>query len=170
MDISSFGDIEQANSHAQTLRNLYDQALRRLAQREYGEEELRRKLASYSDNSADIETVLTQMKQAGQLSDERFIEAYIQSRVRRGFGPVRISAELNEKGIKTEELEDLLSIWKSSWVAVAKRVLEKKYTERKMRSIDESEKKALILTQKRFLLYRGFDHATIQQVFSESKN
>lgn len=167
-----------SDEQVQTLRQLYDQALRRLAQREYGEEELRRKLHSYSDNSSDIETVINQMKQAGQLSDDRFIEAYIQARVRRGFGPVRICAELNEKGISNERLEAALSVWKSSWISLAKRVLEKKYSHRKIMTAKKNlhhddkahaqEKKSLMLTQKRFLLYRGFDHNIIQQTFSEN--
>lgn len=150
---------------AAALRSLYDQALRRLAQREYGEEELRRKLSSYAENAADVETVIAQVKQAGQLSDDRFIEAYIQSRVRRGFGPIRICAELREKGISEDELEGPLAVWKSSWLSLAKRVLEKKYNERKMRSVSEADKKSLLLTQKRFLLYRGFEPSMIQQIF-----
>lgn len=160
-------DLVEVDEQAQTLRSLYDQAIRRLAQREYGEEELRRKLRPYAADPADIETVLNQMKQASQLSDDRFIEAYIQSRIRRGFGPVRIKAELYEKGISSEEMIDPLAVWKSSWLSIAKRVLEKKYTERKLRSIDDAEKKALILTQKRFLIYRGFEMDTIQTVFGE---
>ena len=172
-DVCDLEDIvEKAEKKApvgkQNLRALYDQALRRLAQREYGEEELRRKLVSYAENPKDVETVLAQMKQAGQLSDARFIEAYIQSRVRRGFGPIRIIAELNEKGISSEEMKEHLSIWKSSWLSVAKRVLSKKYAERSMRSIDEEKKKALVLTQKRFLLYRGFESTTIREVFSKN--
>lgn len=157
-------EVSEISERAQILRNLCDQAIRRLAQREYGVEELRRKLKPYTTNSADVEAVLDQMKQAGQLSDDRFIEAYIQSRIRRGFGPIRIVEELKQKGITMEELEDSLAVWKTSWQSIAKRVLEKKYTERKMRTADELDRKTLLATQKRFLIYRGFDMETINQV------
>lgn len=162
----------QENESTSSLHSLYNQALRRLAQREYGEEELRRKLKGYSENLADTEAVIDQLKQSGQLSDDRFIEAYIQARVRRGFGPARISAELYEKGITQEELEKPLSVWNSSWTSVAKRVIDKKYNQRKLLLAKQTpEEKAeserlLVLTQKRFLLYRGFSHTTIQQIFS----
>ncbi len=160
-------DVLEIDDRAQTLRNLCDQAIRRLAQREYGEEELRRKLLPYTNDPADVEAVLEQMKQAGQLSDDRFIEVYIQSRVRRGFGPIRIVLELREKGISSDDLEGPLAIWQSSWTSVAKRVLEKKYTGKKNNKNQELDKKALLFAQKRFLTYRGFDMSTIQQVFGD---
>src|SRR5690606_3695255 len=118
---------------------------------------------SSADNPQDVETVIAQMKQAGHLSDERFIEAYIQSRVRRGFGPLRICAELKEKGIQQESLEAVLVIWQSSWFSLAKRAIEKKYGERMriLKQNPDADKKALMLAQKRFLLYRGFEASTI---------
>lgn len=149
---------DNGHESSRKLRDLYDQALRRLSQREYGEEELRRKLMQYSDNAIHIDTVLAQMKQAGHLSDERFIEAYIQSRVRRGFGSLRIRSELREKGIIDEQLEGHLSIWGSSWITLAKRVLEKKYG-------GTADTPSAIMTQKRFLMYRGFAPETIHRVF-----
>ncbi len=160
--------LEKARASV-TTKDLLNQALRRLAQRDYGEEELRRKLLSSTDNPQDVETVIAQMKQAGHLSDERFIEAYIQSRVRRGFGPLRICAELKEKGIQQGALEEVLVIWQSSWFSLAKRAIEKKYGERMrvLKQNPDADKKALMLAQKRFLLYRGFEASTIQQIFKE---
>lgn len=148
--------------------SLYEQALRRLAQREYSEEELRRRLKAYTENTADIETVLTQLKEAGHLSDDRFIEAYIQSRVRRGFGPIRIRGELQEKGISKQDIEPSLAIWQSSWLNVAKRVIEKKYGLKKNAQLTEG--KGQLATQKRFLLYRGFEMDIIQKLFTELSN
>ena len=160
--------------HAKILRELYDQALRRVTHREYGEEELRRKLKQYSNNKQDIDIVLEQMKQAGHLRDERFIEAYIQSRVRRGFGPVRITLELREKGIRADAIKKYLTIWQSSWLSLAKRVLEKKHSEKRKRlnSVqndisDEESQQAYSLATRRFLTYRGFDSNIIQQAISE---
>jgi regulatory protein len=166
-------DLVEIEERSMVTRTLFNHALRRLTQREYGEEELRRKLLACVNSPSDVEAVIAQMKQAGHLSDERFVEEYIQSRVRRGFGPIRICAELNEKGIRREALENVLAIWHSSWLTLAKRALEKKYGER-MRKLKKGQdkdpnldKKALMLAQKRFLLYRGFEPSTIQQIFAE---
>ncbi len=165
-------DSVELDDRSSVMRTLLNQALRRLAQREYGEEELRRKLLSSVNSPEDVETVIAQMKQAGHLSDTRFIEEYIQSRVRRGFGPLRISSELREKGISAEAIGEVLPIWQSSWLSLAKRALTKKYGERihllkKAGDTQQAEKKALMLAQKRFLLYRGFETSTIQQIFAE---
>jgi regulatory protein len=168
-DANKIFDEAENLSAKSTTKDLLNHALRRLAQREYGEEELRRKLLSCTNNRQDVETVIGQIKQAGHLSDERFIEAYIQSRVRRGFGPLRICAELKEKGIRQDALEEVLVIWQSSWLSLAKRALEKKYGERMriFKQNPDGDKKALMLAQKRFLLYRGFESSTIQQIFKE---
>ena len=161
--------VQTTDTAIATTKSLTNEALRRLAQREHGEEELRRKLLSSTDNTEDVNMVISQLKQAGHLNDERFIEAYAQSRVRRGFGPLRICAELKEKGIKQEAIEDILAIWQSSWHSLAKRALEKKYNARMrlLKQGGDAEKKALMLAQKRFLLYRGFESSTIQQIFKE---
>lgn len=165
-------DMLELEDRSNAMRMLLNQALRRLAQREYGEEELRRKLLTSANSPQDVEAVIAQMKQAGHLSDERFIEEYIQSRIRRGFGPLRISSELREKGISADAIGEVLPIWQSSWLSLAKRALTKKYGERihllkKAGDTKHADKKALMLAQKRFLLYRGFETSTIQQIFAE---
>ena len=73
--------------------------MRLLVHREHSREELRRKLQTRFADSAEIEPVLDVLEERGYLSDERFVEEYLKSRKRKGYGPLRIKAELRDRGV-----------------------------------------------------------------------
>jgi len=74
-------------------------AVRLLAVREHSRQEMRRKLAVRCSDQALVETVLDDLERRQYLSDERFAEGYVHERSRKGYGPLRIRAELSERGI-----------------------------------------------------------------------
>ena len=76
-----------------------------LARREFGRQELVRKLAPKVEAPELMESVVAKLVDEGLLCDDRYTEAYTRSRWRKGFGPVRIALELREKGVS----EDLIS-------------------------------------------------------------
>ncbi|KAF5282914.1 hypothetical protein FQR65_LT14114 [Abscondita terminalis] len=49
-----------------------------------------------------VEAVLDMLIQQGFLNEQRFCEAFIQKRIRQGYGPIRISAECHQYGINNE--------------------------------------------------------------------
>ncbi len=72
-----------------------------LARREHARCEIEKKLQRrFPDATAAIGPVLDQLEHEGLLSTSRFIDNFTRSRVRRGYGPRRIAAELREKGIR----------------------------------------------------------------------
>ncbi len=93
------------------------------------------------------------------ISDERFAESYFQSRKNRGFGPLRIKNELNQKGVKEDIFYSIQS--DTDWSACAFFVLEKKINGKK-----PDDMKA-ILKLKNFLNYRGFEFQDINKAFSK---
>ena len=70
-----------------------------LARREHSEQELQQKLQARGYGPEAVGEVLVGLKTAGMQDDVRYTEAYIRSRVAKGYGPVRISRELYERGI-----------------------------------------------------------------------
>jgi regulatory protein len=98
---------------------LRKRALRLLGRREHSRRELERKLGARaaapkqvptnqvaasqipSDQIAadQIQQVLDQLEQEGLLQDERFVETYVAERLNKGFGPLRVRAELLERGV-----------------------------------------------------------------------
>jgi regulatory protein len=74
-------------------------ALRYLSRREYGIEELRRKLIQRGADSGISEKVVGDLADIDLVSDQRFTEMYVRMRMRHLFGPLKIRGELRSRGI-----------------------------------------------------------------------
>ena len=61
----------------------YDRALRLLSQREHTEKEIRRKLGEKGCGREEIDSAVSRLIAEGSLSEERFAESFIRSRLRR---------------------------------------------------------------------------------------
>jgi len=97
-----------------------------------------------------LEQVLDQLQQAGLQSDERFTEAFIESRMRKGQGPVRIRQELKERGIGSALIDRQLEIFEDEWRTLLEQVHDAKFGSARTRESRELAKRV------RFLEYRGF--------------
>lgn len=76
-------------------------AMDRLARREHCRRELEEKLVrQFPEATAAIGLVLDELEHGGLLCDARFRESFVQGRVRRGYGPRRIAAELGRHGLE----------------------------------------------------------------------
>ena len=129
-----------------------------LARREHSAKEIRRKLSSRIESSDDLEVEIKKLEDEGLLSDERFAESYINSRKRKGFGPLRIKSELRERGVNDSISQNLLN--SENWSVLAHASLLKKAGDSFPNERDK------ILKLKRFLNYRGFDFSDIDKAFS----
>ena len=79
---------------------VYNKALDLLSRREHSRKELYIKLTKRFDCKDEINLTLDQLEENNLLCDSRFTEEYVHSRRRKGFGPVKISMELEKKGVK----------------------------------------------------------------------
>src|SRR5690554_546207 len=74
-------------------------ALRLLARREHSVAELSRKLLQRGWREPEAEATIARLAAENLQSDQRFAESYARSRAARHYGPLRIRAELAERGI-----------------------------------------------------------------------
>ncbi len=88
-----------------------------LARREHGRRELVARLIAKGCAAADAEALVVQLVTENLVSDARFVEALMHVRTRRGYGPLKIAAELRTKEID----EDLIRTWVDfsdpAWIA-----------------------------------------------------
>jgi regulatory protein len=70
-----------------------------LARREHAAGELRMKLARRGFDSQVIDKVVDDLGERGLQDDARFIESFVNSRIGKGHGPVKISHGLRERGV-----------------------------------------------------------------------
>ena len=82
-----------------TEAEIRDIALRYLSRREYGIEELRRKLVQRGADVGISEKVVGDLADSDLVSDQRFTEMYVRMRMRHLFGPLKIRGELRSRGI-----------------------------------------------------------------------
>jgi len=102
--------------------------------------------------------VVRQLETERLLSDDRFMESLIRARRNRGYGPLRIQKELQEKGVASEAIADWLDATSRDWIDDIRRVQRKKFGARLPRNYTERARQA------RFLQYRGFTYDQIQQL------
>lgn len=133
-----------------------EQAVRLLARREHSRRELERKLARRGHDADTVAAVMDGLAAEGLLSDTRFAEAYARSRVERGCGPLRIEAELAERGVAPELARPLLDDDADTWLARCREAHARRFG-RAPGDLRERSR------QSRFLASRGFTGEQIRR-------
>lgn len=82
----------------------YVAALRILNHRFNSEGEVRRKLAMKEFAPDVVDATIDRLRGEKWLDDERFAASYVRTRVRKGFGQLRIKRELTEAGVERETI------------------------------------------------------------------
>ncbi len=139
----------------------YIDAVRLLARREHGADEIAQKLAKKKHPKREIDDAIAECQRLGLQSDERFVENLCRVRISQGYGPMRIRQDLQRLNIELELINMRLSEEQDHWVSYARDVWVKKYSAKIEPSFAEIQK------QKQFLLYRGFSMDIIQSVFRD---
>jgi regulatory protein len=122
--------------------------------REHSRLELGRKLSRYAEEGDDVEALLDFLEKNNWLSQERFAESLVHRRAGR-YGNSRVLAELQQHGVKGEDLDELKSGLKETEVARAREVWRRKF-DRVPQDAEERSK------QMRFLMARGFSQGAIR--------
>jgi len=92
-----------------------DLAVSYLTRREYGIEELKRKLLQRGIESGIAEKVISELVDENLVSDQRFAEMYVRARIRRLFGPLKIRGELRSRGISDHLIAEFLPSEQETW-------------------------------------------------------
>lgn len=135
-------------------------AMNLLARREHSRLELVRKLRPRVEDDELLVAVLDKLTEDRLLDDERFCEAFVRMRANGGYGPVRVRAELKEKGVADQLISTYMAEHEADWFEQAKQVFEKKFglapdTDAKSRA-----------KQQRFLAQRGFSFEQIKSALA----
>ncbi len=145
-------------------RDIREAALRLLARREHSRFDLARKLASREFQRDAIDAELDELIAERLLSDERFAESYLWHRAQKGYGPLRIRAELQERGVDEEIIGVALAAAEIDWFELA---IEQR---RKRFGVGRAGDFKSLAKQKRFLSYRGFSGEQIRAATDDDKS
>ena len=136
---------------------VYNKALDLLSRREHSRKELYIKLTKRFDCKDEINLTLDQLEENNLLCDSRFTEEYVHSRRRKGFGPVKISMELEKRGVKDSLISSEIDKF-NDWDKLAKLSFKKRFPDGATKNFKELQK------QKNFLANKGFSFYQIESV------
>jgi regulatory protein len=131
-----------------------------LARREHGRAELIIKLTGFGFDPGTADEAVAQLVEDNLQSDARFVEAFIASRINQGKGPLKIRADLRERGISDGVIANGLDDADHDWYTAAARVREKKFGSERPTDFNEKAR------QMRFLQSRGYNSDQIQAAVS----
>jgi regulatory protein len=149
-------DPAAGEERADEAREARKKAMDFLARREHSRAELLEKLVRAGLDRKIAAEAIDRLAGEGLQDDLRYVEAFLQSRIRQGKGPVRIRLELDGKGIDPGLVDEQFADCREDWVALARSVREKKFGPGPPSGYREKAK------QMRFLQYRGFEAEQIQ--------
>lgn len=119
-----------------------------LARREYSVREASCRLARKGVTQARVDDVMERFVSEGVISDQRFAESLVRTRVSRGHGPLLVTAELRRRGIEREIADRAMAEYK--WRDIGQTAKIKRFGE------DNPENSKEFDRQARFLAGRGF--------------
>lgn len=145
------------------VQGLFDAALKLLSRREHSRFELQQKLSGRFPG-ADFDALFERLHRFGYQSDQRFAETFARSRVRRGYGPLRIRSELQQRGIGKALIDDVLEQIGADWCALAAGQLRYRFHSPVSAALPREQRLKEVARRQRYLFQRGFPASLIQQV------
>ena len=130
-----------------------------LARREHSFQELINKLKQrFSEHPDLLMQELLKLREEGLQSDSRMVEAFVRSRVNKGQGPVKISAELRNRGISDSNVEQGMLNAEVDWLSLIEQVAARKFGDSQVADLRDKGRRA------RFLQQRGFSFEQISKI------
>ena len=129
-------------------------AMNLLARREHSRSELADKLTRRFPDSPSIEQQLDQLQADGLQSDQRFTQAFINSRIGRLQGPLKIRQELNRFGLEDGLVSHTFEALSTDWLELALEAARRKFGAKNLTPPRERDR------ARQFLYRRGFDSET----------
>tara|TARA_B100000212_G_scaffold320170_1_gene277826 strand:- start:318 stop:749 length:432 start_codon:yes stop_codon:yes gene_type:complete len=136
---------------------IYNKALDLLSRREHSRKELFLKLINRFESQEEINLTLDKLEGKNLLSDSRFAEEYVQARRNKGFGPIKISAELEKRGVYEMLISKEIDKF-DDWEKIAELSFKKKFPDGVSKDFRKLQK------QKNFLSNKGFTFYQIESV------
>jgi regulatory protein len=133
-------------------------AYRLLGQREYSLLELSNRISRKWPQASDVKLFIDQLSKENLVSDERFAESFLRSRMQRYQGPIKIRAEMRGKGVPDAIISTALDTMSGEWNALAVEWLRRKHSG----TIDFADKRKYY----RRLVNRGFTHDQAMDVLN----
>jgi regulatory protein len=160
--------FDMQNKKDETYRKASNTALRILTRRDHSKHELSQKLKARGYAAETIDDVISQCERLDYINDERTAQVFIRQLLRKGYGLKRIASELNLKGLRGDQIQEVVS--KNISLSDERKAADKiyrKHIRRFEREKDVFKRKDKIY---RFLYSRGFSKTVISELICKIQN
>jgi len=147
--------------NAESQKNIRECCVRLLSRREHSQQELLDKLAIKGFDRTETQLIVDDLAAQGWQSNQRFAESYSRYRIKKGYGPIKIICELQQRGIEECDLDAVVMDIAEGWGELLEQVYEKKYPD------DTKLTNKEWLKRNRFLQQRGFSGEMIRTLFKD---
>ncbi len=147
--------------YSESQKEIREICLRLLTRREHSQLELLNKLTLRGFDQSETTVVVDDLSEQGWQSNQRFFESYVRHRVNRGYGPIKISFELLQRGVEEASFESVVSEIVDDWNELLTKVYKKKYSDQNTLTNNEWQSRS------RFLKQRGFSGEMIKTLFNQ---
>ncbi|MFV1983619.1 MAG: regulatory protein RecX [Thiohalomonadales bacterium] len=158
-DAHYFQQTSLFDSEVDPVNEARHHAVHLLVNREHSYYELHQKLIQKGHENDSITSALDDLVSNGMLSDKRFTEMFITSRVNRGSGPNKIMAELLQKDVSDSVIYQGLRNSQVDWLQQAELTRQKKFGNVIPDNYDEK------MRQARFLENKGYSAEHMPNLF-----
>ena len=107
-------------------KDVYEKAIAFLARREHTAFELTQKLAKRGFDARAIQAVVLRLEEQGYLSLDRFLGEFLNERLSRCVGPLKIMSQLRSRGVPDFEIQKAVKKRDPDWFELAKTALLRK--------------------------------------------
>lgn len=128
--------------------------------REHSPRELADKLAHRGFLSSEIQPLIDKLLAQGWLDHYRYAESAVRRLLQKGYGPMRIKAELSQKGIDDQVAGQVLAATEVDWFALAQSAYNKRFSDTAIANSQDWGKRA------RFLANKGFSAEQVRAVLA----
>lgn len=133
-----------------------------LARREHGRVELTRKLLRSGAEPESVEAALDRLAEQGLLNEDRYLDSFVSSKARSGYGPARIREQLAQRGLTREAINQALEQADIDWSEALQQVWQRKFGRLPADAREHAQ-------QGRFLAYRGYPMNLISLLLKGSR-
>lgn len=148
--IKHSGEDRMAKADPDDKQAIEQRAVHLLGRREHSAAELKRKLQQKGFDVEAVTEVLAHLQERDWQSDARFTEGFVRQRVEAGYGPLKIRADLQQKGVASDLVAATLEASAADWAALAEARYRRRFGSQP--PTDEKER----ARRQRHLYQRGF--------------
>lgn len=163
-------DGDEVKKELPKINKLRATALAWLGRQEYSIAKFTKKLSDNHASDEQIQSIVDEFCQHNWLSEQRYCEGFVRSRISKGQGKIRIINDGRGHQLDSDILTEAINSQSVDWFELALSTYERRYGQKPVANIHAKEHTKEKAKRLRFMQYRGFTMDQISYAIDETGN